>query len=279
MPPFYGDIGKANKDLLSGSAKSGAFTYDSKLTFASATSSGVKFAVSAAQKGDLINPALKIAYGTKAYSGNVSCTPGGNLTVNATLIDFGAPGLCLSSSVPLSKPSDAKVGLNYHFPYLAVKAQLAQLTSTDSQLLDLSATTGYKNFVVGIETSCNTSKSVMTKYNIGAGYQGSDFQVAGFLADKCSTARFMYAHTVDATHSVGAEVVRNLSTNENTFSIGVAKKLPEGSLLKLKLESGGTVSAMYEAKLANGEKVAGSLQAHASDLAKPLKFGFAIDLA
>ena len=35
----------------------------------------------------------------------------------------------------------------------------------------------------------------------------------------------------------------------------------------------------YETKLSSGEKVSSSLQLHATDLSKPVKYGFSVDLS
>jgi hypothetical protein len=51
-----------------GNPKSGAFTYDSKLSFASTTSNGVAFAVNAIKKADKVDGTLKIAYVKGKYA-------------------------------------------------------------------------------------------------------------------------------------------------------------------------------------------------------------------
>jgi hypothetical protein len=45
------------------------------------------------------------------------------------------------------------------------------------------------------------------------------------------------------------------------------------------LDNTGLMSTMYETKLPNGEKLAGSLQLKATDLSSPFKYGFAVDLS
>ncbi len=45
------------------------------------------------------------------------------------------------------------------------------------------------------------------------------------------------------------------------------------------LDGSGLLSALYETRLASGEKVTGSLQLQATDLSKPIKYGFAAELA
>jgi len=45
------------------------------------------------------------------------------------------------------------------------------------------------------------------------------------------------------------------------------------------VDNSGAVSTLYETKLAGGEKIAGALQLQATDLAKPVKYGFSLDLS
>jgi hypothetical protein len=47
----------------------------------------------------------------------------------------------------------------------------------------------------------------------------------------------------------------------------------------LQLDNKGLLSALYEATLTSGEKVAGSMQLQVADLSQPVKYGFAIDLS
>mmetsp|Transcript_38711 Transcript_38711/g.86097 ORF Transcript_38711/g.86097 Transcript_38711/m.86097 type:complete len:277 (+) Transcript_38711:122-952(+) len=275
MPtPAYSDIGKANKELLSGTAKAGAFQFDPKLSFTSTTSNGVSFAVNATKKGDKVDGTLKVSYAHKKYSADATVDPAGKVAVTASLSDL-APGLKFSGSAVLPDPTSAKVGLDYSFPYLTLKSSVAL---TSAPLVDVSASTGYKNFLLGGETAYDTAKSTVSKYNVGIGYHAADFQVAAFLTDKASTAKLVYAHNVTKSQVVGAEVVRKLSGGDTTFTLGYSKKLESGALTKVKIDNAGVLAALYETKLSTGEKVAGALQLQATDLSKPVKYGFSLDL-
>lgn len=93
------------------------------------------------------------------------------------------------------------------------------------------------------------------------------------------TVKVGYAHNVSSSTRVGAELVRKLASGDTTVQLGYAKTLPSGALAKLRLDNTGLLSALYETKLTTGEKVAGAIQLQATDLSKPAKYGFAIDLA
>nr|QKY15287.1 mitochondrial outer membrane porin (VDAC) [Polytomella parva] len=147
-----------------------------------------------------------------------------------------------------------------------------------SPVLDLTASTGYKNVTVGTEASYDTAKKAVSKYNFAVGYDAADFQAAAFLSDKLSTARIAYAHNLTSTVTVGGEVSRKLACGATSFALGYYTKLASGALTKYKIDNTGLLSLAYETKLANGEKANVSLQFSAADVSKPAKYGFALDL-
>ncbi|GLC46453.1 hypothetical protein PLESTB_001718200 [Pleodorina starrii] len=271
----FADIGKAAKGLLGGDKATGTFQFDPKLSVSSATSSGVTFSVSATQKADKVEPSLKAAYSTKKYSVDVASDAAGKVTVSASANDV-APGVKISTSAVVPDPSTAKLTIDYSMPYLALKGTFG-LNATP--VVDLAASTGYQSVVLGAETSYDTAKSALAKYNFAVGYHAADFQVAALLADQAKTLKLSYAHNLTSTSTVGAEISRKLASADTTFALAYARKLSNGALTKFKLDGAGTLSALYETKLASGEKVAGSLQLAATDLSKPVKYGFAVDLA
>ncbi|PNH06790.1 Mitochondrial outer membrane protein porin 6 [Tetrabaena socialis] len=271
----FGDIGKAAKGLLGGDKATGTFQFDPKLSVSSTTSSGVAFTATATQKGETVAATLKAAYSTKKYSVDAAVDPSGKVTASASISEL-APGVKLSSSAVVPDISTAKLTLDYVMPYAAAKATFG-LTATP--VVDLSASTGYQAFVLGAETSYDTAKSAVTKYNFALGYHAADFQFAALLSDQLKTLKLSYMHSLTSTSTVGAEVSRKLASGDTAFTLAYARKLTNGALTKFKLDGSGLLSALYETKLATGEKVTGSLQLQATELSKPAKYGFAVDLA
>ncbi|KXZ46183.1 hypothetical protein GPECTOR_46g252 [Gonium pectorale] len=275
MPVAFADIGKAAKGFLGGDKPTGSFQFDPKLSVSSTTSSGVKIDISAVQKAEKVDATLKAAYSTKKYSVDVSVDPSNKVQATASVNEV-APGIKLTTSAVVLDPSTAKLTLDYSMPYLALKSTLG-LTATP--VVDVAASTGYQNVVLGGEASYDTAKSALTKYNFAVGYHAADFQIAALLADQLKTLKLSYYHNLTSTSSVGAEVTRKLADSSTAVALAYGRKLSNGALTKFKLEGSGVLSALYETKLATGEKVAGSLQLQATDLSKPVKYGFAVDLA
>ncbi|KAG2495976.1 hypothetical protein HYH03_005905 [Edaphochlamys debaryana] len=274
-PTAFADIGKAAKGLLSGDKATGSFQFDPKLSVTSTTSSGVALTATAVQKADKVEATLKAAYAAKKYSVDVALGADNKVTATASLNEV-APGVKLSSSIVVPDVTTAKVTLDYGMPYLSLKSTIG-LTATP--VVDIAASTGYQSFVLGGEASIDTAKSALTKYNVALGYHAADFQVAALLADQAKTVKLSYSHNLTPASTVGAEVVRKLATSDTTFALAYARKLSTGALAKFKLENSGLLSALYETKLASGEKVTGSLQLQATNLSAAPKYGFAVDLA
>ena len=66
------------------------------------------------------------------------------------------------------------------------------------------------------------------------------------LTDAGKTVKLGYAHNVDAATVAGAEVTRSLTSDETVFAIGYGKRLASGALAKVRLESTGLTSLLYE---------------------------------
>lgn len=98
------------------------------------------------------------------------------------------------------------------------------------------------------------------------------------MQDRLQTINVGFAHNVSPTTKVAAEVIRKLASGDTNITLGFSKSLPSGALAKVKIDNAGLLSALYETKLTSGEKVAGAIQLQATDLSKPIKYGFAVDL-
>lgn len=137
-------------------------------------------------------------------------------------------------------------------------------------------------FSVSFKTiHCHIHPQILPPHDVClfAGYHAPDFQVAALLADQAKTLKLSYAHNLTATSTVGTEITRKLATSDTTFALAYARKLSNGALTKFKVDGSGLLSVLYETKLATGEKIAGSVQLQATDLSKPVKYGFAVDLS
>jgi voltage-dependent anion channel protein 2 len=156
--PAYGAIGSAVGDLFKGSAKSGAFQLDNKVTYSGVTSSGLNVTLTGVAAGDKIAPTLKASYAQGNYASDLTYDGSSRVAVNASIANLLLPGLKLSTSCALPDTNSARASIDYAFPYLSTRATVSL---TNQPVVDLLASTGYKDILVGVETGFDTAKSVV----------------------------------------------------------------------------------------------------------------------
>jgi voltage-dependent anion channel protein 2 len=98
--------------------------------------------------------------------------------------------------------------------------------------------------------------------------------------DKLETVKLVAAHNVSKDKALAAEIVRPVAGGDVTFNLGISRRLENGALLKTKLDHTGLLSALYEQRLATGERFVLSSQLDTLNVGgKAPKVGFALDLA
>ncbi|KAG1657338.1 hypothetical protein FOA52_003761 [Chlamydomonas sp. UWO 241] len=217
--------------------------------------------------------------------------PGGKITLNGTLANAldsaGLKGVKLGLSACLPDVAGtAKMNMEYN-PCMEFGIKKSW-TLSSAPLIDVSCGALYGGVLSGAELTYDAVKGAVTKQNLALGYNAPDFSVSAHYIglevnkktkDVCAIAKLAYVHNLSDTTTAGVEVSRNLGNGDGTFTAGYSRKLASGALAKLKLDSKGLLSALYEATLSSGERVAGSMQLQATDLSQPVKYGFAIDLS
>jgi voltage-dependent anion channel protein 2 len=270
--PSFGLLGQSAKDLLYG-GKDGRYHYDKVLNVTSTTSDGVTFALSALNKDDKVDLGLKATYAAPKYNLLGTISQAGKLGVSASYKEL-APGLTLGVSGTVGDAESGKLAADYAVPHLTLKSTVSLVASPK---LDLAATTGYDNFTVGGEASFDSAKSAITKWTAGVGYTAADFQAAVLVNDR-NVVTGLYAHKVNPTATVGAEIVHDLSGASTTFVTGLSRVLEGGALAKAKLDNKGIVSLLYEQDLRPYNKLVLTTQFDSKDLSAQPRFGVGYDL-
>ena len=276
MAAAYADIGKGAKEVLSGS-REGVFQFDQKLTASSKTADGVALTLTAINKGgEKVDLALRSAYAYKNYSLSAVFNATDKVAVTAA-VDKIAPGLKATLSATLPDSSSAKLAADYVNPYVNLKTTVG-LTSQPK--VSVAAASFVKNVLFGAEATFDTAKSALSGYSAGLGYHAGDSQFALTLVDKFETLKVAVSHNVSRDSALGAEFSRPVSGGDVAFTLGLARRLANGALVKAKVDNKGLASALYEQKLASGEKIVLSSQLDTLNLnGKPPKVGLAFDLA
>eukprot|EP00775_Hariotina_reticulata_P011516 gene11516-11659_t len=269
------DIGKSVRDILYG-IKDGVFQYDNKVSMSTKTADGVALTLSAVQKGDKADLSLRTVYNYNNYGINALFTTSDKVNVTAT-VDKLAPGVKLSLVANLPDTQSGKLLVDYVNQQVHVKTSVGLTTQPK---VTLSAATGYKNLVFGGEATYDTAKSIVSNYGLALGVHAGDSQLAVHLQDMCETLKIVAAHNISKDKAVAAEVTRPVSGGDVTFHLGIARRLDNGALLKTKVDHNGILSALYEQRLATGEKFVLSTQLDTLNVGgKAPKVGFALDLA
>lgn len=236
-----------------------------------------EFAIKGVKSDGALDTTLKTSYSSGNYSlvANLA-QASGKLGLSAAYSNL-APGLKLSVSGTLPDPDSAKLGLDYNQPHINLRAAS---TLTAAPKVDVAATSGFvvggQDVVAGAEAGYDTAKGTITGWRLGLGYTASDYQAAVLINDKNDVTTLL-AHNVDVDLTVGAEVVRNLTSSETTLSAGVTRRLGSGALQKIKVQHTGLVSVLHEQALEGKSVIALSGQFDAKDLSKAPRYGVAVD--
>jgi len=263
--PAFKDIGKAAKDLLTGS-----FQYDHKVSVGSKTDSGVTFTANGKKKGEGVSGDLKGAYQVAK-----GCTVEGTLTsgskVDAVVkMDDLAPGLKCEVSASIPDKESGKLTLNYG---KGCWGSTAEVGLRGAPKLDISAASKSGAYTMGGAISYDSAKSVLSKYDAGVQFAGSDFTVSAVTADKFDTVKIAYLHKVNSKMSVGAEIARKMSKGTTAFTLGAEQTLDGGAVGKATLNNAGLISMLYQQELRSKTVGAASVCFDTKNLDKQAKFG------
>jgi voltage-dependent anion channel protein 2 len=273
--PVFTDIGKATKDLLYG-GKDGKFQFGNVFSISSKTADGVTFSVRTVQDDAVkrVSSQVQIGYDYRKYGLSAIVKDDGKVNASLKLNDL-APRLSVTLSGVLPDDNSAVIDVGYKLPYISL---LGSMGLTAQPKVTLAATTGKNNVVVGGEATYDTRTAAVTKWHAGAGYTGLDYQLAGLLTDNGDSVKLQYAHNIDPVQTAGAEVVRNLKTDETRFSVGYLRRLDTGAISKLRVENNGLVTLLYEQEVKPRTKAGFTLQMDATNTQAQPKLGFVLDL-
>ena len=217
--------------------------------------------------------ALKVAWKAKKYGLAAAIGAGGKVTATGTVAEV-APGLALSLSGPLPDLATARLGLDYATRALTAKAAIGL---TANPKVEASATTAVGDVALG--GGLTYDKNAVAAWSAGAALTRPDYQASALLTDLGRALKLGYAHNIDARTVAGAEVTKALDGSAETgFALGYGKVLDNGALAKVRLESSGLTSLLYEQDLTPLSKLALTSQFDATNLDAPPKVGVALAL-
>ncbi|WOH05133.1 hypothetical protein DCAR_0624546 [Daucus carota subsp. sativus] len=173
------------------------------------------------------------------------------------------PGLKAIGNFNILKPKSQTIGLRYLYDCADISMNITGLTRTP--ILNFSCLLGHNMASLGTDVSFDTKTGKFPRCSakISFGYAGLIASLT--LNDKRKTLNAFYYHKVRGKLSkntniiqraltsvsitaVGAEATHNLSTKENTITIGTQFALSRSTTLKARINNIGTTSVVMESK-------------------------------
>lgn len=270
--PAFTDIGKTAKELLGG-GKDGVFQFDKLLTLQSKTADGLDFTIINRLKDSKVEQAITAAYKTDKYSFIGQINPAGKIITSLSLTNP-VPNLTIGISGAVPDPATGKLLLDYAVPNLTLKAVVGL---TAQPKVDLVASTGRLSYLLGGSAQYDTATASVTTWSFGGGYTAADYQ-AGIVVTDGESVKATYAHKVDASQTVGGEVVKNLAKETTAFTLGYSKRMDSGATFKARLNNAGITSLLYQTDLQPKTTLTHALQFDATDLNAAPKLGISLSV-
>lgn len=143
---------------------------------------------------------------------------------------------------------------NYNSSKLEVQYFHDQATVTaaaalqQNPLIDVTAALGSPTISFGAEAGYDTTSRTFTKYNVGVSVTKPDQCVSIILGDKGDSIKASYVYYLDeSTRSATVgEVIRKISTNETTVTVGGLYAVDHLTNVKAKLNSNGKFGALLQ---------------------------------
>ncbi|KAG6529056.1 mitochondrial outer membrane protein porin 5-like [Zingiber officinale] len=270
-PGLFSDIGKKAKDLLNKD-----YTNDQKLTISTCSDSGLGLTSAAVNKGGHYTFDVSTQYKHKNTLIDVKVDTNSNILTTITISD----ALPYTKAIATFKIPDyhsRKLELQYFHDH----ASIASVVSLkQSPVVELSATLGTKAAAFGIDAGFDTASGNFGKYTLGVGFTKPEYNVSIVLEDKLDTLRASYLHHLDAAQktSVGAEIVRQFSTNKNTMTVGGQYEVDPLTTVKARFNNSGKFGALLQHELRPKSVLNLSSEFDTKALEKAPKFGLALAL-
>lgn len=269
-PGLFSDIGKKAKDILTKD-----YSYDQKFTVSTYSNVGVGITSTAVKKGGLSSGDIAAQYKHKNTIINVKIDTQSNISTTLTFLEI-APSTKVIATLKIPDYNSGKLEGQYFHEHatLTTAVALNQLPT-----VDFTATLGTQTFAIGAEAGYETASGSFTKYNAGISVTKPDSSASIILADKGDTLKASYVHHSDQLNRAGvAEITRNFSTNENTFTVGASYAVDPLTVVKARLNNHGRLGALlqHELKPKSILTISGEFDTKALD--KNPRFGLALAL-
>lgn len=252
VPPSYGDLGKAAKDLFSKGFNYGSYKVEAKTK----SPAGVEFKTNGSTNHDSgkFTGTLETKYHCTdtgidfVEKWNTDNTLGTEITMENNL----AKGLKLTfegSFAPQTGKKSGKIKTAYKRDYFngSIDADFDFAGPT----INASAVTGYQGWLAGYQMAFDTSKSKLVKSNFALGYKGDDIALHTSVNDGSQFGGSVY-HRVSPKLECGVELSWTAGSNATSFGMGALYKPDRFSTFRAKLNNASQVGLCFQHKVKDG---------------------------
>ncbi|KAH9805962.1 hypothetical protein WN944_002795 [Citrus x changshan-huyou] len=268
-PAPFSDIGKRAKDLLNKD-----YDFGHKFTLSVPSSTGLGLSATGLKKDEIFIGDINSVYKSGNTTVDVKVDTYSNVSTKVTMVDI-LPSTKAALSFRIPDHKSGKLDLQYLHPHAAIDSSIGL---NPTPLLELSATIGSKELVLGGEVGFDTASASFIKYTAGIGLNKPDFSAALLLADKGQALKASYIHAVDPFTSVAAEMTHRFSTYQNSFTIGSSHLVDPLTLVKTRLSDGGKFAVQFQREWRPKSLVTVSAEYDSKAINSAPKMGLAIAL-
>lgn len=272
MVQIFADLGKTAKKLLEDD-----YCFDNKVTLKSATSNGVIYtsegiqdAVSGSVSGE-----LQGEYRQKGYNVTTKLNTSGTFFSEVALEEVGVKGLRVVLNTTVGKSPAGSIGLEYLHSAVAATSYL---NYASNPVVNGSLVVGHGGFSIGSETVFDTVNNSLSKVNGALNYSdGKGSEITLSILEKGQMGKCTYSHQVSSNFAVAADLRLSRSGDYRLFTMGTKYVLDDSTTLKAKVDSTGSLAAVYMHMIRPKTWVSVSSQVNLNSLEKGgHKVGFAL---
>ncbi|KAG5559649.1 hypothetical protein RHGRI_009246 [Rhododendron griersonianum] len=247
-PAPFSDIGKQAKDLLTKD-----YNFDHKFTFLVPSPTGLGLTATGVKKDQIFIGDICTQYKNGNTTVDVKVDTYSKVSTKVTVNEiFSSTKAALSFDVPDHKSGKVSslllkyvLDVQYLHNHAAINSSIGL---NPAPLLEVAATLGDKNLVLGGEIGFDTASASFTRYNAGIGFNKADFSAALILMDKGKALKASYIHSVNPLNGivVAAEMTHRFSSYENSFTIGSSHAIDPYTRVKTRFSDNGKVAMLCQ---------------------------------
>jgi len=255
-PPLYADLGKTARDIFNKGYNYGTVKLDVKTR----TKNQIDFNLTGEHNNDLQkslgtleakykSPAHGLTFVEKWNTDNI-------LKSEITVEDSVLKGLKLALDTSYSPASGKKSGVlktTYSHDKFNLQTDV-DLDSTGPVVIHNALVVGHLGWLLGLQTTFDTTKSQLTRNNFAVGYQASDFTLHTNVNDGTEVGGSIY-QKVNENLGLGVSLSWSSVNNATRFALASKYQLDQYATVQAKVNNLSQIGLSYTQQLRDGVKL------------------------